>query len=340
MDPAAASRLCTAARRLRGLPRLAEEFTSGRVSLAHVTAITDAAVPLRADAIQQMEATLVTLATNAAPRKVKVALRAIADVVDRDGTEAVDDETDLDPTPPPADENDGRRYWTQRSTVDGLVQGEYCVDGLTGEMISILMDAWSVPDSADTPASRRRVPAQRRADAMRAAVKALLDSGISPTVQGVKPHILGMFDLLSIMNRDQAAVFAAELHRTGRVSPATLARLGLTGAKMTPVLTMGPWRVMAVGQTQRTLPAWLRPMLQMLHRHCRGPDCDRPACWAEAHHEDPFGLGGETDLNKTIPLCKAHHDLVSYGGWNVTMGRDNGICTWTAPDGRVMRTYP
>ncbi len=103
---------------------------------------------------------------------------------------------------------------------------------------------------------------------------------------------------------------------------------------------MGRYRVVAVGRTYRTLPPWLRPMLEMIHRKCRGPDCDRPACWTEAHHEEAFAAGGDTDLNKTIPLCKAHHDLVTTGGWTVTMNRDTGICTWTSPHGRVIATHP
>ena len=304
----------------------------------NVTAVSEAAVPQRYEAISQMEPTLVELAQAAAPRKVKVAVKAIADVVDRDGTDQLDD-VELDPIPDVADETDPRRYWTQRPTIDGMTQGEYCVDGVFGEMLAILMDAFSAPDRADTPIRRRRVPAQKRADAMRAAVQTLLNAGVPPTVQGVKPHLLGMFDLLAVMNRDQAAVVAAELHRTERVSPATIARLGLD-AKITPVLTMGPWRVVAVGRTFRTLPPWLRPMMQMLHRHCRGPDCDRPAAWTQAHHQEGFALGGDTDLNQTIPLCHAHHDLVTTGGWTVTLDLDTGICTWTAPDGRTITTHP
>lgn len=339
MDPATTSRLVTAARRLKDLPRLTAAFASGATSYLHVAAITDAAVPQRAAAISQMEQVLVELAGRDNPKAVRAALRAIGDVVGRDGVDGLDDDIELDPVPEIADETDPRRYWTQRDTIDGLVQGEYLVDAVFGEMLGLLMDAFSAGDPADTPISRRRVPAQQRADAMRAAVQALLNAGVAPTVQGVKPHLLGMVDLLAVMNRDQAGVVAAELHRTGRVSPATIARLGLS-AKLTPVLTMGPWRVVAVGRTHRTLPAWLRPMLQMLHRRCRGPDCDRPAAWTEAHHEDPFASGGDTDLNKTIPLCTAHHDLVTTGGWTVTLDLDTGICTWTSPDGRTIHTHP
>lgn len=174
---------------------------------------------------------------------------------------------------------------------------------------------------------------------MYVALMALCDAGPAPTVNGNKAHLLLMVDLLTLLGRDKAAVFASELRRTGRVSPATIARLGVD-AKVTPVFTMGRYRVVAVGQTQRTLPPWLRPMLEMIHRRCRGPDCDRPACWTQAHHQDAFALGGETDLNKTIPLCKAHHDLVTYRGWTVTLDPDTGTCTWSSPTGRLITTHP
>lgn len=41
-------------------------------------------------------------------------------------------------------------------------------------------------------------------------------------------------------------------------------------AKVTAVLTMGPWRPVSVGRTQRTLPGRLRPVLVAVHGHCRG----------------------------------------------------------------------
>ena len=338
MDPAAAARLCTAARRLRNLPLLRQAFAAGDTSLAHVTAITEAAIPQRYEAIRAVEQPLVELAVRTTPRSLHVALRRVRDIADPDGTDAPalhdDDEPPFDAGP-----DDPRLFWRQHVTLDGLVAGEYLVDPATGEALDVIVDAFSKPDPPDTPLQRRRSPAQRRLDAVRAALMTLLDAGLAPTVQGNKAHLLLMIDLLTLMGRDQAAVFAAELRRTGRVSPSTIARLGIN-AKITPVLTMGPYRVVAVGRTHRTLPAWLRPMLEMLHRRCRGPDCDRPASWCEAHHEEAWIDGGETDLNATVPLCPKHHDLVTHAGWTVTMDRDTGICTWTAPDGRVINTYP
>ena len=334
MDPAVAARACTAARRLRGLPLLRNAFASGDVSLSHVTAITEAAVPTRFEVISLVEESLVRLATTSKPHALRTAVRAVRDHVDPDGSEP-DDQGE----PVAAEDDDPRRYWQHSLTIDGLYAGQYLVGGVLGELITTIFDAYSTADPAELPLTSRRSPAQKRVDAMHAALLALCNAGITPTVQGNKAHLLLMVDLLTLMGRDSAAVFASELRRTGRISKATMARLGID-AKVTPVLTMGPYRVVAVGRTYRTLPPWLRPMMEMIHRRCRGPDCDRPACWTEAHHEDGYANGGDTDLNKTIPLCSAHHKLVTYGGWTATMDTATGICTWTAPDGRVISTNP
>lgn len=220
-----------------------------------------------------------------------------------------------------------------------MVEGRYLIDAVTGEMITTLIDAFSTPDPAEVPLTSRRCPAQKRADAIRAAVTTLLDAGLAPTVQGNKAHLLLMVDLLKFLNRADAATFATELRRHGQISTTTAARLALD-AKITPVLTLGGYRVVAVGRTFRTLPPWLRPMLEMIHRQCRGPDCDRPAAWTQAHHQHDYATGGNTDLNETIPLCTAHHKLVTHHRWTVTLNTDNGTCTWTAPNGRVIQTHP
>ncbi len=101
------------------------------------------------------------------------------------------------------------------------------------------------------------------------------------------------------------------------------------------VLTLGPWRAVNVGAKHRTLPAWLRTVLAAMHRHCRGPDCDRPAAWTQAHHITPWNSHRVTDLNDTLPLCAAHHDLITTKGWSATLDHTTGDVTWTRPDGHT-----
>lgn len=118
------------------------------------------------------------------------------------------------------------------------------------------------------------------------------------------------------------------LRWTGPLDPARFARLALQ-AKLTLVLTAGPYRPVSVGRTMRVLPPWLRTIVELIHRHCRGPDCDRPAVWTQPHHQDAWDDGGETDVNTTIPVCHAHHDLITTGPWTAVLDPTTGTCTWT-----------
>ena len=51
----------------------------------------------------------------------------------------------------------------------------------------------------------------------------------------------------------------------------------------------------------------------------------------QAHHMDPFALGGGTDLDNLLPLCWGCHDKIHDHGWQVT-GRDDGLRTIKPPD--------
>lgn len=151
----------------------------------------------------------------------------------------------------------------------------------------------------------------------------------------------GRIDLDDLLRPDPAAAARGpRLRRTGPLPWRQACRVALD-ARVTCVLTMGPWRVVNVGRTMRTLPPWLRPILELRHRRCRGPDCDRPASWTEAHHLDAWTADqGDTDLNRMIPLCTAHHATVTDGTWTVDYDAGTGICTWTGPDGSLRRTLP
>jgi hypothetical protein len=330
IDPATAARMCNAARRLAFLPHLAAALADGDITLAHVTAVTSSAVPRRQDVFANADETLAELCRSATPTTVRQAVKFLCDQVDDDGSDA-----------PPLDEHgkDERRYHDQWGTVDGMLEYRGICDPADGELLRSVLDAFDKPDPPDTPPERRRSPGQRRADALAAAMQAAAGSPEAPTVHGAKPHILGMLDLAKWLGRPDLATFADQLRYTGDVDLYQIDRL-LDDAAFTAVLTLGPWRVVNVGRTQRTLPNWLRPLLQMLHRHCRGPDCDRPATWAQAHHQTDWSAGGDTDLNATVPVCDNHHDMLTNGGWTVHLDLETGVCIWTSPDGRPIEVPP
>jgi hypothetical protein len=196
------------------------------------------------------------------------------------------------------------------------------------------------PDTGDPDDTR--TPAQRRADAIGDLAQAWLDRGEGPTRQGAKPHLLATIDLTGLLSDDAAqAVRDGRLRFSGDVDPDVIRRyIAGCDPKLTVALTLGPWRVVNVGRTMRTLPAWLRAILETVHRRCRGPDCDRPAIWGQAHHIRGWADGGDTDLNDSMPACDPHHDLITTKGWDATLDPDTGIATWTSPTGHIIHVPP
>jgi len=384
VDVGEATRRMKVVARLDRFPALAEAFAAGNVTPAHVAAVTTAATPSRMDAMADHDDTLTALAVQAFPREVRIAVQRIADHVDADGSDA-EELPECGPDP--------RRHLDVWAGVDGLGEIRGTLDQVAAEYLLTALDALTVPDPPDTPATQRRTPGQRRADALGQLAKRVLDRGLTPTVQGVKPHLLlttdlaglltddtatptrsgaaavtggrrngrrhpgqtdgrsgetgdgrtGRVDLSDLLDPDRAAadtVRRPRLRWTGPIDPRRARQIALDDAKVTAVLTMGPWRVTNVGRTMRTLPPWLRGMLEMVHRHCRGPDCDRPFAWTESHHQLAWDDGGQTALDETIPLCTAHHGLVTARRWTVTLDPETGRCTWTGPDGTTRTTRP
>lgn len=215
--------------------------------------------------------------------------------------------------------------------IDGLL------DQTTGEALLTALAAYDRPDPQG--ATPPRTPAQRRADAFGRIIDAALSHPQAPHVEGQPPRVLATVDLRWLAGTDRPPLRTPALRFTGPVDDRHLLRL-LEDAEVSPVATLGPWRPVAVGRRLRRLPAWLRPVIGAVQRTCRGPGCDRPAAWADQHHVEAWQLGGATDPDDTVPLCRAHHTLVTRGRWQLDYDPDTAICTWTSRDGVIIRTRP
>jgi hypothetical protein len=71
---------------------------------------------------------------------------------------------------------------------------------------------------------------------------------------------------------------------------------------------------------------------------CRFPGCATPARRCQLDHVVRFPIG-PTEVPNLQSLCATHHGFKHHAGWTVAMTRE-GICTWTAPDGRSHTTMP
>ncbi len=72
---------------------------------------------------------------------------------------------------------------------------------------------------------------------------------------------------------------------------------------------------------------------------CRAPGCDRPATDCELDHTVPYSNHGATHASNLKCLCRFHHLLKTFWGWNDQQLPD-GTVIWTLPSGRTYVTTP
>lgn len=100
----------------------------------------------------------------------------------------------------------------------------------------------------------------------------------------------------------------------------------------------------ATGVTVETCEMQYRPsprladFIRARDKHCRFPNCDRPARWCDIDHVTAWP-GGPTAAWDLQLLCRHHHRTKQEQRWSVRMTPD-GVCTWTSPSGRTYITYP
>jgi hypothetical protein len=72
---------------------------------------------------------------------------------------------------------------------------------------------------------------------------------------------------------------------------------------------------------------------------CRAPGCDRPATECDIDHTVPHADGGATHPSNLKCLCRKHHLLKTFWGWQDKQLPD-GTIIWTLPDGYTRVTTP
>jgi hypothetical protein len=125
-------------------------------------------------------------------------------------------------------------------------------------------------------------------------------------------------------------------HGATYVSSETSQRL-LCDASVVVMQHGGNGSVLDVGRRTRTVPAAIRRALESRDRHCQFPGCTSRRC--DAHHLQPWALGGGTSLTQLTKLCRRHHRAVHEGGFRVVRSPD-GQLDWFRPDGRRLEFAP
>lgn len=89
-----------------------------------------------------------------------------------------------------------------------------------------------------------------------------------------------------------------------------------------------------VGRKFRTAPPKLRRALEIRDRFCRFPGCPVPARHTDAHHHNPWILGGGTNLREMLLLCRYHHRIYHDGGYRIVQA--GGDFRFETSDGRLI----
>ena len=72
---------------------------------------------------------------------------------------------------------------------------------------------------------------------------------------------------------------------------------------------------------------------------CRAPGCDRPATDCDLDHTVPYGRGGPTHASNLKALCRFHHMVKTFWGWEDRQLPD-GTVLWRLPGEQTYVTIP
>ena len=232
-----------------------------------------------------------------------------------------------------------RAYRRRRASLarrsDGMWDLHALLTDEDGETLATALDAFRTPDAPGTPIPEQRAPEQRTADALVDVVGAALRGDV-PTSGGVRPH-LSLVIPVELLEQDSTEVATAG--HGGVLSAAAAARL-LCDANIRRILSRGDSEVLDVGRSKREWSVAQRQALHVRDGGCRGPGCDRPAAWTDAHHIKWWTKNGVTSVDNGILLCRRHHRMVHEGGWTVSLDVVTALATFRSPTGREIETRP
>ncbi len=176
--------------------------------------------------------------------------------------------------------------------------------------------------------------AQRRADALvEMARRAMATDPKSSTP--AKPLIFAVVDLEVLEGR---AGGRCEVDGVGPIAPETARRLACD-ANVARVITQGGSTVLDLGLSTPTPNRAQRRALRIRDRGCVVPGCGRPPEWCEAHHLQPVGAQGPTDLANLCLLCSRHHHMHHAGTLGIARGPD-GQLIFTRANGTEINPLP
>jgi hypothetical protein len=300
-----ASRWLDAGHALEDLPRIAEAFEQGDLSVFKVEELARFATPEDEDALLEW-----------AKEEPSGAIKAEADRrrgADAHETAALEERRWVGWRY----QDEGRSFWLQAglASADGAVVAE-ALDSLVREIPPLPGEG-----------SEQLIGA-RRADALVTLCSTRLGQ-VDPDRATVVVHA----QLETLLDVEGSATTA-----DGAVIPAAAVRRLLCNGTVRTLIEDAAGTVVGMATTTRDPSAWMMRQLRYRDRTCRFPNCHLRR-FTQAHHVEWWSNGGRTELQNLVLVCTFHHKLVHERGWRLTR-HDDGHVRWFRPDGTRYRAGP
>lgn len=297
VSPGEATRAIKTAVGLTQLPVTQAALTDGTLRPAHAAAMGDAAVMLGIEAITAAEPALVDACRQVDPAKLRTTLRGYGAAVD-------------DPRSVRAAEHRDENCWLDLSTTfDGAVAIQGVLGQEDGALVKAAIGALTTPAGPDDT----RTASQRRADGLVEVCRRQLAGGALPVTGGERPNLTVITDLATLEARTGGHGALPD----GSILRGESVRRLACDAKITRLIVDSRSMPLDVGRAQRTVTPWQRKALRARDGGCVFPGCHRPADWCDAHHVNFWSLGGRTDIDELVLLCRKHHTLIHHGHWRI-----------------------
>ena len=169
-------------------------------------------------------------------------------------------------------------------------------------------------DEADVEPVDRRSAAQKRHDALAAALGIAARHEDMPTLGGSSPTLV-----VHVEAKDLAAGtgWATLAGSQAHVPLHVAAHTACTGSIQRVLFDEG--RIVGITVTDRVFTVHQRRAIIARDRECLIPGCHVPASWCEIHHVTEHARGGPTHTDNGVPLCWWHHRSLDTSGWEIRM---------------------
>lgn len=163
-----------------------------------------------------------------------------------------------------------------------------------------------------------RTAAQKRHDALAAALGIAARHRDMPTLAGASPVLVVNVDAKDLANgTGRASVTGAR----GQVPLRVASHVGCAGVIQRVLFDEG--RIIGISSTDRVFTVHQRRAIIARDKECLIPGCHVPASWCEIHHVTEHAKGGPTHTDNGVPLCWWHHRSLGESEWEIRM--DSGV---------------